>query len=69
MVYQIILKNKQIVNAWGENMYTILEMMIEHDIIAVCENEFPNMTTYILREDISHYRFPSEYKGVVKPVS
>lgn len=68
MVYQIILKSGQEVEAFGKDMDEILDMMLRHDIIIVPENKYPGRVAYILRDDISYYRFPKNYDGVAEPV-
>ncbi len=68
MVYHIILKSGTVIEAWGENIEKIVEMMICHDLIIIKENSYPNMVTYILPEDVSHYRFPANMEGVAEPV-
>jgi len=66
--YDIILKSGTVIEAWGENIEKIVEMMICHDLIIIQENSYPNMVTYILSEDVSHYRFPANMEGVAEPV-
>ncbi len=68
MIYHIVLKNGDVIEAWGEDMEKIAEMIILHDLIIVQENKYPAMTTYILRENVSHYRFPANMEGVAEPV-
>lgn len=67
MIYQIVLKDNQVIDAFGKDMDEILDMILNHDIIIVPENKYPDHVTYILKEDVLYYRFPKDYKGVAKP--
>jgi hypothetical protein len=69
MVYDIVLKNGQEVVAYTSNgIDSVLEMMFRHGIFIIKENSFPEKVTYILPDQVSHFRFPKDGIGVAKPV-
>lgn len=68
MVYQIVLKDGEVLNCWTENIENVVEMMFKHDLYVVQESKYPDKVTYLLPEMVSHYRFPKDEKGVLKPV-
>ena len=69
MVYDIVLKNGQEVVAYTSNgIEAVIEMMSLHSIYIVKENEFPEKVTYILPDQVSHFRFPKDGVNVAQPV-
>lgn len=68
MLYDIVLKDGMAVTCHTKNFEEVLRMMVEHSIFIVQENKYPEKTTYIMRERISHLRFPKDSIEVAKPV-
>lgn len=68
MLYDIVLKDGAEIVCHSKNYEEVLRMLVEHSIFIVQENSHPEKTTYIMRERISHLRFPKDNKEVVKPV-
>lgn len=68
MIYDIVLKDGQELNCWTENIENVIEMMFKHSIFIVRENEHPDKATYIMPEQVSHYRFPVNNIDVGEPV-
>lgn len=68
MIYEIVLKDGMVVTCHTKNFEEVVRMMVEHSVFIVQENEYPEQTTYIMRERISHLRFPKNNKEVAKPV-
>lgn len=68
MVYEIVLNDGRVVRGFARDSDDILDMMLRHDIYIIQENSHPEMTTYILPDKVSHFRFPSDGKSVVRPV-
>jgi hypothetical protein len=67
MIYEIILVDGTVLKCWTDSVEGIVKMMFRDNIYIVRENEHPELTTYILPERVSHYRFPKDFDGVVKP--
>jgi hypothetical protein len=57
MIYEMVLNNGKALKCYAENMENILEMIFRHDIYVVQENEHPNKVSYVLPENVSHFRF------------
>lgn len=61
MVYQIILNNGNVINCFSEDIHSFHKIIsMEDNFYIVEENEQPKMTTYILKENVSHFRVPNE---------
>lgn len=67
MIYEIVLIDGTVLNCWTRDIGEILEMMLKDDIFIVQENEYPNKTTYLMPNRVSHYRFSKEMNGVAEP--
>lgn len=68
MIYEIVLIDGHVLTCWTKDYDAVLRMMVEHEVFIVKENSHPDKTTYVLRDRVSHYRFPSENSNVIKPV-
>lgn len=68
MVYDIVLTDGTEILGHSKNYEEVLRMLVEHSIFIVQENNHPEKVTYIMRERISHLRFPKNNKDVAKPV-
>ncbi|MCM3109893.1 hypothetical protein [Lederbergia lenta] len=68
MVYEIVLNNAQVIKGFASDSSDVLEMMLQHDIYIIQENDQPNMVTYLQPEKVSHFRFPIGGKSVTTPV-
>ena len=68
MIYEIVLKDGNIVKGFARDSQDVLEMMLKHDIYIIKENSYPEMITYIMPEKVSYFRFPNDGKSVVQPV-
>ena len=61
MIYQIVLNNGNVINGWSDDIYSIKQMIVSEKFMYIIqENEHVNMTTYILKENVSHFRFPDK---------
>ena len=69
MVYTIVLKNGQELECCAVNADEVVKMQFDHSIFVVQENKTPEHATYVLREDVSHLRFPKKGKNVAQPIA
>ncbi|MGG3986987.1 hypothetical protein [Bacillus smithii] len=67
MIYEIVLIDGTVLKCWAKNIDEILEMVLRDDIFVVQENGYPDKTTYIMPDRVSHYRFPKNMNGVAEP--
>lgn len=67
MIYEMVLNNGKVLKCYAENIENILEMILKHDIYIVQENEYSNKVSYVLPENVSHFRF-NKNDSKVNPV-
>lgn len=67
MIYEIVLVDGEVLSCWVKNLNEIVEMMVKDDIFIVQENGYPDKTTYVMRDRVSHYRIPKKMEGVAEP--
>lgn len=69
VIYEIILKDGNVVKGFAQDSEDILEMMLKHDIYIVAENNHLDKVTYIMPDKVSYFRFPKDGKSVAKPIT
>lgn len=67
MIYQIVLKSGQELDCIYSSLDNILDMICKHDIYLVQENIHSDFVSYINKEDVSYFRFPTT-KHLFEPV-
>lgn len=67
MIYEIVMKDGEVIKCWTTSFEEIIKMIYEDNIYIVKENANPEQVSIIMPERVSRFRFPKDGKDIPAP--